>query len=275
MAETNDLEARMKALEQKAAVAEDIESIKRLKHKYFRCLDSKLWDEMAQCFTEDATTSYTDGKYSFRGVEANTLLSEVGDQVAASAGAACHAGTATVSYVLQAMGVVSGRLVKDATAYPPHTCNPPTKPEGYNSWGPQGSVVVHGVGSIWECDCGARFYPANGIQLSEGFAALRPPEPRRAESIGRPRSLPRTPALSGSAPESWAQACAVIPSTRVFHARCNTGRDRQGSSRHGGGHAPGRLADVDAQIGRTLDVGNDLDRRHQRAQRPRGRALRL
>jgi cysteine desulfurase len=40
---------------------------------------------------------------SFRGVEANTLLSEIGDQVAASAGAACHADQVDVSAVLQAM----------------------------------------------------------------------------------------------------------------------------------------------------------------------------
>jgi cysteine desulfurase len=49
----------------------------------------------------------------FRGVEANTLLSQIGDQVAASAGAACHsstesarsAGEVTVSAVLEAMRV--------------------------------------------------------------------------------------------------------------------------------------------------------------------------
>jgi bile-acid 7alpha-dehydratase len=70
MADAKDMEVRIKALEQKVAASEDIEAIKRLKNKYFRCLDSKLWDEMAECFTEDATTSYTDGKYSFRGVEA-------------------------------------------------------------------------------------------------------------------------------------------------------------------------------------------------------------
>ena len=40
---------------------------------------------------------------SFRGVEANTLLSEVGDEVAASAGAACHAESVDVSSVLEAM----------------------------------------------------------------------------------------------------------------------------------------------------------------------------
>jgi cysteine desulfurase len=42
---------------------------------------------------------------SFRGVEANTLLSEVGDEVAASAGAACHADEVDVSAVLEAMRV--------------------------------------------------------------------------------------------------------------------------------------------------------------------------
>jgi cysteine desulfurase NifS len=42
---------------------------------------------------------------SFRNVEANTLLAEIGDQVAASAGAACHADQIDVSQVLQAMKV--------------------------------------------------------------------------------------------------------------------------------------------------------------------------
>jgi len=42
---------------------------------------------------------------SFRSVEANTLLSEIGKQVAASAGAACHADQVDVSTVLQAMQV--------------------------------------------------------------------------------------------------------------------------------------------------------------------------
>ncbi|MBN1538495.1 MAG: selenide, water dikinase SelD [Anaerolineales bacterium] len=42
---------------------------------------------------------------SFRGVEANTLLSEIGEEVAASAGAACHADDIDVSAVLEAMKV--------------------------------------------------------------------------------------------------------------------------------------------------------------------------
>ncbi|MBN1504343.1 MAG: selenide, water dikinase SelD [Candidatus Eisenbacteria bacterium] len=42
---------------------------------------------------------------SFRGIEANTLLSEIADEVAASAGAACHAEDVEISPVLQAMRV--------------------------------------------------------------------------------------------------------------------------------------------------------------------------
>jgi len=42
---------------------------------------------------------------SFRGIEANRLLEEIGLKVAASAGAACHAGSVAVSHVLEAMRV--------------------------------------------------------------------------------------------------------------------------------------------------------------------------
>jgi cysteine desulfurase len=42
---------------------------------------------------------------SFKGLEANRILEEIGLEVAASAGAACHADTVTLSHVLAAMGV--------------------------------------------------------------------------------------------------------------------------------------------------------------------------
>ncbi len=42
---------------------------------------------------------------SFRSVEANTLLSEIAEEVAASAGAACHADEVNISTVIQAMQV--------------------------------------------------------------------------------------------------------------------------------------------------------------------------
>ena len=45
----------------------EIEAIKRLKYKYARCLDLKLWKEMEECFTEDATSAYGDGKYAYNG----------------------------------------------------------------------------------------------------------------------------------------------------------------------------------------------------------------
>ncbi len=75
MTERRDLEARIRALE-------DIEAIKRLKYRYWRCLDLKRWDELAGCFTEDATVEYSEGKYRFRGVQAimNFLTTSLGRQ---------------------------------------------------------------------------------------------------------------------------------------------------------------------------------------------------
>jgi len=46
---------------------QEIEAIKRLKYKYVRCLDLKRWKEMEECFAEDATSAYGDGKYSYDG----------------------------------------------------------------------------------------------------------------------------------------------------------------------------------------------------------------
>lgn len=57
-------------MEQRLKRLEDIEAIKRLKYKYFRCLDTKQWDKLAECFVPDATTAFGDGKYRFQGVPA-------------------------------------------------------------------------------------------------------------------------------------------------------------------------------------------------------------
>ncbi len=35
-----------------------LEEIKRLKHRYLRCVDTKNWDEIADTFTADATADY-------------------------------------------------------------------------------------------------------------------------------------------------------------------------------------------------------------------------
>lgn len=46
---------------------QEIEAIKRLKYRYVRCLDLKCWVEIADCFTEDATCAFADGRYAFAG----------------------------------------------------------------------------------------------------------------------------------------------------------------------------------------------------------------
>jgi len=62
MAELADLETQIRVLG-------DIEAIKKLKAKYWRCIDKKLWDELEDCFVEDAVADY--GKnLNFRGRKA-------------------------------------------------------------------------------------------------------------------------------------------------------------------------------------------------------------
>ncbi|HKK52617.1 MAG TPA: nuclear transport factor 2 family protein [Myxococcota bacterium] len=48
----------------------ETEAIKRLKYKYMRCVDMKLWDEMAEVFLPDATAAYSAGHYSYEGRDA-------------------------------------------------------------------------------------------------------------------------------------------------------------------------------------------------------------
>ena len=48
----------------------ELELIKRLKYRYIRCLDLKLFDEIGECFIEDATASYGGGAYTYDGRDA-------------------------------------------------------------------------------------------------------------------------------------------------------------------------------------------------------------
>ena len=48
----------------------EIELIKQLKYKYLRVLDQHEFDEMRSVLTDDVVARYSDGKYSFDGVEA-------------------------------------------------------------------------------------------------------------------------------------------------------------------------------------------------------------
>jgi hypothetical protein len=45
----------------------DLEEIRRLKYRYLRALDQKLWDLLADCLTEDAVAEYSAGKYRKKG----------------------------------------------------------------------------------------------------------------------------------------------------------------------------------------------------------------
>ena len=47
--------------------AAELEAIRRLKYAYFRTLDLKQFDDLGRLLTEDATTSYEDGKTVLQG----------------------------------------------------------------------------------------------------------------------------------------------------------------------------------------------------------------
>ena len=55
MVDMANLEVRIRAIE-------DIEAIKKLKAKYWRCLDKKLWDELDNVFAEEAIVDYGPGQ---------------------------------------------------------------------------------------------------------------------------------------------------------------------------------------------------------------------
>lgn len=71
MSELDELKARVRRLE-------DIEAIRQLRHKYFRCLDGKLWDEMAECFAEDVSASYFNGEFKFKGRDETVQFFKMG-----------------------------------------------------------------------------------------------------------------------------------------------------------------------------------------------------
>ena len=45
----------------------ELEGIKRAKYRYMRCVDQKLWEELAGVLTEDCVANYSGGKYHFEG----------------------------------------------------------------------------------------------------------------------------------------------------------------------------------------------------------------
>jgi hypothetical protein len=86
MTTLEDIETRLRTLE-------DIHAITQLKHRYFRLLDHKQWDELRDCFTDDVQTHYESGHYQFSGVdEIMAFLSESLEGLTAGGRFALHLG---------------------------------------------------------------------------------------------------------------------------------------------------------------------------------------
>jgi bile-acid 7alpha-dehydratase len=82
MATVAELEARIRVLE-------DIEAIKRLKAKYWRCVDRKLWSELEDVFGKDATADYGPN-LQFKGRKA--ILGFLKDSLGADSTITIHGG---------------------------------------------------------------------------------------------------------------------------------------------------------------------------------------
>ena len=57
-------------LEERITRLEDIEAIRHLQAKYQRCLDTRAFDEMSECFDDDVVSSYGNGSMAYNGKEA-------------------------------------------------------------------------------------------------------------------------------------------------------------------------------------------------------------
>ena len=68
---------------------QDLEAIKRLKYRYQRCLDTKQWDALSECFTEDAKAAYSGGKFSFENRDA--IMQFLRGAMGADSFHSCHA----------------------------------------------------------------------------------------------------------------------------------------------------------------------------------------
>ncbi|MCX6000605.1 MAG: nuclear transport factor 2 family protein [Chloroflexi bacterium] len=53
-----ELEARIGLLEKESEKRNTFDAIKAVKYRYWRCLDTKSWEELATCFAEDAVADY-------------------------------------------------------------------------------------------------------------------------------------------------------------------------------------------------------------------------
>jgi len=88
-----------------AMLDEDVPRIEHLRDRFEEAVYERLGSERMRVNAAAARRLPNTSSISFCGIEANTLLAEISDRVAASAGAACHADTVDISAVLTAMQV--------------------------------------------------------------------------------------------------------------------------------------------------------------------------
>ena len=75
-----DLDARIR-------IIEDTEAIKKLKARYWRCMDKKLWDELEGVYAEDATQEYgADNRVQGGKAIVEFLKQQIGDVATAHGG---------------------------------------------------------------------------------------------------------------------------------------------------------------------------------------------
>ncbi len=70
---------RATGTEPESRVLEDIEAIRGLRNKYFRCLDGRLWNEMAECFSDDVSAELLQWRIQVRGQECAAPVLRDGD----------------------------------------------------------------------------------------------------------------------------------------------------------------------------------------------------
>ncbi len=92
-------------LEADRRLEERMDRFRDLRDRLFEGLKSEVGERLLRLNGHPEQRLCNTLSVSFRGIDANTLLSEIGAQVAASAGAACHTGDSDRSPVLEAMDV--------------------------------------------------------------------------------------------------------------------------------------------------------------------------
>lgn len=60
-------------------IRDDIDAISRLKYAYLRCLDTKQWDDFADCFTPEATADYNGLEFADRAALVDYMRANLGE----------------------------------------------------------------------------------------------------------------------------------------------------------------------------------------------------